>query len=108
MQVNLAKSQTIHHRNPQIPRCGEPLMLNGETMEYMENYKYLGCWINEHGNNDKTVESLTAAAGRSYGRMINLFRKLGDMGCNAYCTLYNSYITPIVNYGAAVWGFSDY
>ena len=77
-------------------------------MQYVEHYKYLGCWLNEHSNNQKTVEALTAAAGRSYGRIVGLFKKLGDMGYNTFVTLLQSYVFPVANYGAAVWGFEDY
>ena len=58
--------------------------------------------------NIKTVESLTSAAGRSYGRIIGLFTKLGDIGYNSYCTLYETYVLPVANYAAGVWGFKDY
>ena len=108
MKVNIKKSQVVHHRNPQRPRCQTELLLNGEPMMYVEHYKYLGCWIHEHGNNNKTVEALTAGAGRSFGRIVNIFKKLGDLGYNSYCTLLDSYVLPIVNYGSAVWGFKDY
>ncbi len=77
-------------------------------MEYVRDYKYLCCWVNEHGNNNKTVDALTAAAGRSYGRIVGLFRKLGDMGCYTFNTLYHSYILPVANYGSAVSGFKDH
>ncbi len=108
MKVNIKKSQTIHHRNPQRRRCQQPLMLSGAEMEYVSDYKYLGCWVNEFSNNNKTVEALTAAAGRSYGRIIDLIKRMGDMGYNSYCTLYHSYVLPVANYAAAVWGFKDY
>ena len=77
-------------------------------MQYVENYKYLGCWLNEHCNDQKTVDALTAAAGRSYGRIVGLFKKLGDMGYNTFVTLLQSYVLPVANYGAAVWGFKDH
>ena len=64
--------------------------------------------MNEHGNNVKTVEALTAAAGRSYGRIVGLFKELGDMGYHTYSTLYHSYILPVANYAAVVWGFKDH
>ena len=74
-------------------------------MDCVDNYKYLGCWVNEFGNDSKTVESLTSAAGRSFERMVGLFKQLGNMGYSTYCTLYETYVLPIVNYGAGVWGF---
>ena len=49
-------------------------------MDDVTEYKYLGCWIKEFGNNKKTVEALTSATGRSYGRIV-------------------------ANYAAGVWGF---
>ena len=69
-------------------------------MEYVDNYKYLGCWVSEYGNDTKTVETLTSAAGRSFGRIVGLFRQLGNMGYCTYCTLYETYVLPIANYGA--------
>ena len=73
MKVNIKKSQVVHHRNPRKPRCVNALTLCGSEMEYVENYKYLGCWVNEFGKDDKTVEALTAAAGRSFGRIIDIY-----------------------------------
>ncbi len=52
-------------------------------MDDVTEYKYLGCWIKEFGNNKKTVEALTSATGRSYGRIV-------------------------ANYAAGVWGFKVY
>ncbi len=106
--MNIKKSQVVHHPNHQRPRCQMPLYLMGGELEYVQDYKYLGCWINKVGNNDKTVQALTTAASRSYGRIVRLFRELGDMGYRSFCSLYNSYVLPVACYGVAVWGFKDY
>ena len=74
----------------------------------MENYKYLGCWNNDFGDNTKIVQALTAAASHSYGRIIGIFEKFGDLGYKSFMTLFDAYVLPIANYGAAVWGFVDY
>ena len=108
MFPNIKKSQVVHHRNPQKPRCRKVLKLSGENMEFVSDYKYLGCWINEFGNDKKTVEALTAAAGRSFGRIIGLFKQLGNMGYRSYCTLYDTYVIPVANYAAGVWGFKSH
>ncbi len=91
MIPNIKKSQVVHHRIPQRKRCTLPLMLDNKVMDYVENYKYLGCWINEHGNNTKTVEALTSAAGRSYGRIVGLIKQIGNMGYHTFCMLYETY-----------------
>ena len=41
--------QVVHHRNHQRARCEQPLILDGKPMDDVTDYKYLGCWINEHG-----------------------------------------------------------
>ncbi len=102
MKVKIKKSQVVHHRNPQRKRHPIPLILRGAKMEYVTDYKYLGCWVNEFGSDAKTVDALSAGVGRSFGRIINIFRKLGDMGIKTYSTLYESYVLPVANYALAV------
>ena len=64
--------------------------------------------MNEFGNEKKTVEALTAAAGRSFGRIVGLFKQLGDLGYTTYCRLYESYVLSVACYGAGVWGFRPF
>ena len=54
------------------------------------------------------VTYITAAAGRSFGRIIDIFRKVGDLGYRSFNTLYEAYALLIANYAAAVWGFKDH
>ena len=59
-------------------------------------------------SNHRTVEALTSAASRSFGGIVNIFKKMGDMGYETYRTLYNSYVLPVANYAAGVWGLKNY
>ena len=77
-------------------------------MNYVSDYKYLECWVNELGNYSKTVAALTAAAGRSFGRIMNMFKHMGNMGYGTYWTLCDSYVLLVADYGIAVWGFAEY
>ena len=82
--------------------CGEH-----ETV-FVEKYKYLGVFLQEHLSFKPTVEALTSSASRSYGRIVNMFKKLTNMGIRTYDTLYTSYVVPIMNYAAGVWGFAEF
>ena len=108
MVPNIKKSQVLHHCIQQRKRCSVGPYLSGKEMEYVDNYKYVGCWINEFGNDTKTVETLCAAAGRSFGRIIGLFKQLGNMGYQTYKTLFETYVLPIANYSAGVWGHKSF
>ncbi len=108
LSINTDKSKVMHVRNHQRPRCNEPLYCGEEELAYVETYKYLGIFFHECLSPKQTVEALTASASRSFGRIVNMFRKLQNMGIRTYETLYHSYVEPIMNYGAAVWGYGDY
>ena len=90
-----------------VRSCSSDLTVCGNTLKYVSDYKYLGCWVNEFLSNEKTVESLTAAAGRSFRRIVNIFKRMGDMGYKTFCTLYHSYVLLVANYAAGVWGFKN-
>ncbi len=68
----------------------------------------MGFYIHEHLSYKPMMETLTKSASRSFGRVVNIFKKLKNMGFKTYQTLYTSYVTPIMNYGSAVWGFAEY
>ena len=53
------------------------LKLLSKEMEYVESYKYLGCWTDLCGNVTKTVYS-GAVVGMSYGWGVELFKNLGN------------------------------
>ena len=107
MEINSKKTQILHVRNYQRPRsinrfsCGESLL------NYTDTYKYLGYMIHEHLCETKNVETMTACASRTFGRIHGIFKKMGNMGIKSYETLYESYVDPIINYASVVWGF-DY
>ena len=66
----------------------------GIWIEYVENYKYLGCWVNEFCNNTKTMKYLTVAAGSSFGRIIGIY-KIINKGYNSYESLHETYVLPL-------------
>ena len=97
----------LHVRNYQKLRQTQNLTCCNEILKYTNNYKYLGILFNEHLQDKPCVDALTGAATRSFGRVVNLFRQLKNMGINSYQTLYDSYVLSILNFGSAVWGYSE-
>ena len=77
-------------------------------MKCVSSYKYLGCWVNEFGSNEMTVEALTSATSRSYGRIKGIVKNIGDMGHSSFMSLYDSYIMSVADSAAGVWRFKDY
>ena len=107
MKINAKKSQIIHVRNPQKPVSKIPLSCSGQVLKYVSDYKYLGYIFNEHLSQTSTVEALTLLANRAFGRVVTIFKKLGNLGYKTYLTLFNTYIVPILNYASGVWGYQE-
>ena len=55
MKPNISKSQVVHVQNPQRPCCDKDLYLDMLEMVYVSDYKYLGCWVNDNNNNNRTI-----------------------------------------------------
>ena len=108
MQINVKKTQILHVRNPQRPRSSFSFSCSGSPLIYTDKYKYLGFILHEHLSNTSNVNTLTAAASRSFGRIYSIFKSVGNLGINTYETLYSSYVQSIMNYASGVWGFRHY
>ena len=57
---------------------------------------------------DPAAKTLAAAGGRALGKLYNVSKKLQGVGFNTYTKLYDSYIDPIILYGASVWGLKSF
>ena len=90
-----------------MPRCQVKLYCCGQEMSYVPKYKYLSRIMHEHLSATPTIEALTSAASKSYGRVVGIFKQLKNLGYKSYKTLYHAYVTPILNDSAAVWEFAD-
>ncbi len=108
MYINVGKSQTLHVRHHQQRRDPRPLYCMGQGLEYVSSYKYLGYYMHEHLSHAKMVDVLTGSAKRAFGRVINIFHKLRNMGYRTYESLYTSNILSIANYASGVWGFKEF
>ena len=108
MSINADKTKAMHVRNHQRPRSADKLFCGENEIAFVEVYKYLGMFFHECLSMKPTMEALTASASRSFGRIVYMFKQLKNMGVRTYETLYGSYVVPIMNYTAAIWGFSDF
>ena len=107
MRINAKKSEIMHVRNYQKPQCQTVLKCCGQNLCYATKYKYLGYIMDECMSEKHIVDALTNSATRAFGKVVNTFKALGNMGINSYESLYNSYILSILNYCSAVWGFNE-
>ncbi len=108
--INPEKSQVVHYRNAPKAQTDYIFRLHtqGPTLEKVSSYKYLGVYLDEYLTFTKTTDVLATAAGRALGSMINKYKSLDNLGYDTYTKLYDSLVTPIIDYGSAIWGFKSY
>ena len=108
LNVNLSKSNIIHFRKRNITQTMTQFMLGSETLSFVDEYKYLGLYLNEHMDFSKTASHLAYAGSRALGALRNKIYSLKDVGFRTYSKLYHSGVTPILDYCSGIWGYNNF
>ena len=104
MCLNMDKTKIVHFRHKSQNRSKTEFKFGTDTVQMSEKYKYLGLWLSEHLNVMDTVKPLAASAGRALGALITKYKHFGGMSFNIFTRLYDSLVSPVLNYGAGIWG----
>ena len=83
-------------------KCG-----NG-SLEIVDKYVYLGLLLTEHLEFEMTAKCVAQSASRALGLLISKRKLAGGLPYNVYTQLYDSVMSPVINYGACIWGFKSY
>ena len=108
IKVNESKSKIIHFRTKLNRVTDVNFCFDGNILEIVSEYKYLGVLIDEHLSFEKATAMLAEAGGRALGSIISKFKKMKDCSFRTFEKLYESGVVPVATYGAAIWGFKDY
>ena len=68
-------------------------------------YKYLGLWLHEHLNLNKTVSELSKSASRAVSALYTKCLRAGGTTIDVFEKLYESLVEPVLFYGSEIWGF---
>ena len=71
-------------------------------------YKYLGLWLHEHLNLNKTVSELSKSASRAVSALYTKCLRAGGTTIDVFEKLYESLVEPVLFYGSEIWGISDH
>ena len=102
LKVNVGKSKVMRCTKT---RNGVGLQINleGEGLEEVESFKYLGSHVTWEGDVEQEVNSRVRDAGRVMGGMKKLWSNR-ELGMEVKRGLYESIIVPTALYGAETWG----
>lgn len=103
LKINISKSKVIEYRK-RISKNSHPIKINGELMEYVDNYTYLGITFNRNGSFKVQAENAIANGRKSLNRVKSIIAKAGTLNWDVSLQLYNSIVSPTTVYGAETWG----
>ena len=79
------------------------VILNGEPLEEVERFKYLGSQVAAYGGCERDVVHRMNEGYRSWGALKSVLSNRG-LGIKAMKCLYEGAIVPTALYGAEAWG----
>ena len=94
----------MHVRSARTSATTYDFTYDGESLEGIENYKYLGYWLYCNLNVKTMTDSMMKSGERALGAIIGKIKKNGDVGYLMFATLYRTCVTPVIDYCSGIWG----
>ena len=100
MGINLSKTNIVRTK----PRSSVIFTFNGDEIQYVSQYKYLGLLLNEHLDWSVCLEGIINKANRALALLNHRMRVTGGFHFRTYTLLFNQLVQPIVMSTACIWG----
>ena len=68
----------------------------------------MGVILDESLRFNETADTLAGAGGRALGSIISKFRTLRNVGFDTFTKMFDSNVSPILEYCSGVWGFKEF
>ena len=108
IQFNLQKTKVMHIRHKRRPQSSFVFKCGNNQIQYCDEYKYLGLWINQYLDTKEIVGKVNLAARRALGCLISKAKALGGLSYNTYTYLYDTLVAPVMDYSSCIWGSEHY
>jgi hypothetical protein len=108
LSLNDTKTQIVHYRHHSKDRSSYNFKCGEKLLKYVDKYKYLGVWLQEHLDMKITVKASAKAATRALGKVIAKFKNNGGSTHKCFVKLFNAAVLPVVTYSAGIWGLEEY
>ena len=108
IDINQSKSKVIHFRKQQCSKTNYDFRIGNKHIEVASTYKYLGTYFSEFLTFTQHADLLGESGGRALGSVITKLKKNNFMNYSTYTKLYESCVTPILDYSSSIWGFKNY
>ena len=108
MNVNPAKSNIVHFRNPSVERSNFVFKIGDTQLNYVTQNKYLGRVLTEHLDYSISARTVAESANRALGMLIAKTKTFGGIPYEAFSKLYESTVVPVITYASSIWGCENF
>ena len=108
LSVNIDKTKVIHFRKASDPCTNFSFKLGDKHIDIVRSYRYLGLELNETLDFTYSGQTLSDAGSRALGALTFKYIRSQGLHFETYTKLYESTVTPVVDYAAAVWASKTY
>jgi hypothetical protein len=98
--VNVKKTKVMVFNS--IDPCQE-FVFEGDIIECVQTFNYLGILLKTTPNLDSAVEQLTATSRRSLFALNRHYAELRIMDVKLHCDLFNTLVRSTANYACEIW-----
>ena len=106
INVEKTKAMAFHVTSPRLEflRRSHPLQLSNQSVEWVEEFRYLGLIVHFQDGFSRAARVLYTAAMARYHAMWRQCRSRGVQDAASLSLLFDSLVTTILGYGAPIWG----
>ena len=108
LTVNLDKSKIVHFRPQSISKTDFVFEFNGNNLNIVSQYNYLGLLLTEFLSYDEMAKAVAKSASRSLGLLISKCKINGGFKYFTFTKLFDTLVWSVIEYGASLWGTKDY
>ncbi|VDO55864.1 unnamed protein product [Schistosoma margrebowiei] len=98
LYIHKGKSRILRYNT----ECTIPITIDGEALEDVKTFTYLGSIMDEHGGSDADVRAWIGKARAAYLQLRNIWN-LKQLSANTKVKIFNTNVKTVLLYGAETW-----
>ncbi len=106
--INTVKTHVIHVSASQTPLNDITFWYRNKIIEKIDRIRYLVMEMNEHVNLELIENTLSDVASRALVALTTKYSQIKGVTFEVYQTIYNTCVTPIMDYASELWGCKKY
>ena len=107
IKVNIDKTKIVVFKKGGRPARNDAWSYNGNPLEVVSQFKYLGCQLSSSGSFNACIQSLCESGRRGLFSLKQYFHSNPEILPKMQIQLFNTMILPILLYCSEVWGLHN-